>query len=343
MTTQTRLSAFKVLNGTAGISLVESRKGSKFPAEFCLLMAQNKINLLFLTCGNQNNGWGLNAVVDSRDSHKALKLIRKNFIQVIPHTVKNGILSLFPHRNNPSVTESLFQVLDMTGIKPDALAYSNSAISLVLREEAIDTVTSALFEPFQFSAYRTPADWKLAQKGKEQLFKEVVASYQEKRPKVYNLAWQKGQNFFRIELKKDDMRAMGTVFAGFARNGLLLPFLTSSASSTRESLDVYLCAPGAERNGCSALIHESLPEAMTTTIASVAVFCMNGPHFGDRYGIAGELLEALDHARIHVLALGCAVASISGVVPSDQIERATRAIQGCFEVPAVITLEGGSE
>jgi len=36
------------------------------------------------------------------------------------------------------------------------------------------------FEPFTFSAYQTPDDWKLAQEGKEQLYKEVVATIRRK-------------------------------------------------------------------------------------------------------------------------------------------------------------------
>ncbi|MBW1900122.1 MAG: hypothetical protein JRJ20_00655 [Deltaproteobacteria bacterium] len=336
MTTQTRLSAFKILKGVARISLMEPDGKTRFPAEFCLLMAREKINLLFLTCGNQEGGWGLNVAVDSGDAKKVLALIEKKFGKAFLNTAESGILSLFPHRSDPSVTGSLFQVLDMTGIEPDALAYSNSAISVVLRKEAIETTTSALFEPFQFSAYRTPADWKLAQKGKEQLFKEVVASYQEKKPKVYNLEWQEGQNLFRVELKNRDMGPMGDTFISFAQKGFLLPFLTSTPSIEQQELNLYLCIPDYDQKKHPHLFKETLPDAVTTRVAPVAVFSMNGPHFGDRYGIASELLKAFDNAGVELLALGCAIASISGIVRADQIETATNAIQECFEVPSVI-------
>lgn len=340
MTPQTRLSAFKILKGVARISLVEPDREDRFPAEFCRLMAKEKINLLFLTCGNRDRNWGLNAAVDSSDSRKVLDLIKRNFGKVFLHTAESGILSLFPHRSDPSVTGSLFQVLDMTGIKPDALAYSNSAISVILRKEAVETTTSALFEPFQFSAYRTPADWKLAQKGKEQLFKEVVASYQEQKPKVYNLEWQEGQNLFRVGLKNRDMSPMGDTFISFSRKGFLLPFLTSSPCLAQQELDLYICVPDYNQERYPDLFKETLPEAIITRIAPVAVFSMNGPHFGDRYGIASALLTALNKANIDLLAFGCAIASISGVVPADQIETATDAIKNCFEVPAVVMKKG---
>ena len=299
-------------------------------------MAREKLNLMFLTCGNQGQGWGLNLAVEAADSEKVLGLIESNFPKITYHASKSGIISLFPHRNDPAVTGSLFQVLDMTGIEPEALAYSNSSISVVLKEEAIEATTSALFEPFQFSAYRTPADWKLAQKGKEQLYKEVVASYQEKKPKVYSLEWQEEQNLFRVELNIRDLGQMGDAFINCAQQGFLLPFLTSSPSCQHGELNLFLCLPDYDQNEHPDLIKESIPEAVMTRIAPVAVFSMNGPHFGDRYGIASELFKALEKANIELLALGCAIASINGVVPADQIEVATHAIQECFDVPSVI-------
>jgi aspartokinase len=336
MTAQTRLSAFKILKGVARISLIESDGKSRFPTEFCLLMARERINLLFLTCGYQDGSWGLNAAVDSSDAQKVLDLIEKYFANAFLYTAESGILSLFPHRSDPIVAGSLFQVLDMTGIEPDALAYSNSAISVVLQKDAIETTTSALFEPFQFSAYRTPADWKLAQKGKEQLFKEVVASYQEKKPKVYSLGWQEDQNLFRIELKNRDMSPVGDMFTDFAQKGFQLPYLTSTPSIEQQGLNLYLSIHNYDQKRYPHLFNETLPDAITTRVAPVAVFSMNGPHFGDRYGIASELLMAFDKASVELLALGCAIASISGIVPADQIKIATDALEGCFEVPSVI-------
>ena len=336
MSTQKRLSAFKILKEIVRISLVEAGNNEKFPVEFCHLMTREKINLMFLTCGNQGRGWGLNAAVEAEDEKKILSLIESNFVNTTFHNEKSGIISLFPHRNDPAVTGSLFHVLDMTGIAPEALAYSNSSISVVLQEGALETTTSALFEPFQFSAYRTPADWKLAQKGKEQLFKEIVASYQEKKPKVYSLEWQEDQDLFMLRLNIRDLSLMGDVFINFARQGLMLPFLTSSPSQEQGDLNLFLCVPNYDPKQYPELIIKSLPDAITTMVAPVAVFSMNGPHFGDRYGIASELLNAFERAKVDLLALGCAIASINGVIPADQLETATNAIEACFEVPSVI-------
>jgi aspartokinase len=71
------------------------------------------------------------------------------------------------------------------------------------------------------------------------------------------------------------------------------------------------------------------------TISPVATFAMNGPHFGDRYGIASELLFALNKEEVGLLGMNCSIASIIGVVPSPQIQSGIHALQKCFEVPSV--------
>jgi hypothetical protein len=67
----------------------------------------------------------------------------------------------------------------------------------------------------------------------------------------------------------------------------------------------------------------------------MAVFSMNGPHFGDRYGIAKELPLAFMQENIDFPGLNCTIASIPGIVSSHHIESATHAIQTCFEVPSI--------
>jgi aspartokinase len=62
---------------------------------------------------------------------------------------------------------------------------------------------------------------------------------------------------------------------------------------------------------------------------------MNGPHFGDRYGIVSDLLTTFKKNNIDLFGLSCTIASITGVVPSPQLESAIQAIKECFEVPSI--------
>jgi len=336
MAHQTRLGGFKLLNDVVSISLVEPDRDRGFPAEFCRLLAGERINLLFLTCGNREGVWGLDIVTDPDNASKALKLIKENFSKTNHDTLSGAVLSLFPHKSDPEITAALLNVFGKEGIEPNALAYSNSAISAVLHKEIIDKATKSLFEPFSFSAYRTPADWKLTQKGKEQLYKEVVASYQEKQPKVYALEWQDGQELLRIRLNWRDLEVVGNALRNFSGQDRVFSFLVSNPSNETRTANLFFCLPESGSQESTDMIRGLLPESLMDSISPVAVFSMNGPHFGDRYGIASELLTAFDNARVDLLALSCSIHSINGVVPTDQSDSAIHAIQGCFEVPAVI-------
>ena len=338
MNNSTRLGGFKVLNEVVWISAIQP-KGRKFPMTFSQLMASQKVNLPFLTCGVQNMAWGLNFAVDAHVEKKTLDLIQKEFGDINATSTRGAILSIFPHRSKPDIIGALFDVLGKLGDRPIAFANSPSAISAVLSENVINEATSALFGPFSFGPYRTPADWKLAQEGKEELYKEVVASYQEKRPKVYGLEWQDKQELIHVKLENADLSAMGTVFKNLGRLGIFLTFLISRPSKEKGKVNLFFCLPEPEKTNSLSMIEKLLPKASTIEDSSVASFFMNGPHFGDRYGIISELLKALDQAGANLLGLSCSIHSITGVVPASQIDSALAAIQSCFDVPSVTKKE----
>ncbi len=336
MIPQTRLAGFKILKEVVWISLNQSNKDNKFSTEFCDLIAREKINLPFLTCENGDLVRGLNVVVDSHNAQTVSHLIENNFRKIKYSTAKAAVLSVFPHRSNPDVIGGLLEVFGKEGLEPMVLANSPSAISVVIKEEFINKATKALFDPFIFSAYRTPSDWKAVQKGKEKLYKEVVASYQEKRPKVYALEWQDQQELLHIKLNNFDLKKMGTAFKDFAQMGLILNFIISGRFQEMRKTDLLFCLPQSKKLNYVDMIRGLLPEDITVDISNVAYFSMNGPHFGDRYGIVSDLLNAFESANIELSALSCSIASITGVLPSDQIHSAIQVIQGCFEVPSVI-------
>ena len=336
MNASTRLGGFKVLKDVVWISLIHPKGEDSFPTTFYKLAAREKINFPFMTTGDQNRAWGLNLVVGIPDSEKASALVKRELGDIHLTKKKAAVLSIFPHRSNPQIIGGLLDVLSQLGDQPVALANSPSAISAVLSEDVIDKATNALFDPFQFGPYRTPADWKLAQKGKEKLYKEVVASYQEKKPKVYGIEWKDKQELIQVKLDSTHIGAMGAAFKDFARLGMILTFLISRPSKDKNKGNLFFCLPGSEKYDYIRMIQKLLPQASTIENPSVASFSMNGPHFGDRYGIIGELLMSFDKAHVELLGLSCSIHSITGVVSAEKIHSALEAIQGCFDVPTVI-------
>jgi len=339
MTDSTRLGGFKVLKNVVRISLFPPRELARFPLRLCTLLAENRINLPYLTVLCDSGSWSINIIVDVSDQEKTTSLIEETFGRVSVAHSKSAILSVFPHRRNPEISGRLFEAFDQQGLDPDAFANSPSTISVIVREELLQSASNALFEPFSFSAYRTPEDWKLAQSGKEELYKEVVASYQEKRPGIYGLEYQEGQELIRLRIDRSGMAKVGSSFKSFARLGLNLTFLATSSSEDGLKENLAFCLPLSEGQTYRGAIKRLAPELDIDTLSPVTTFSMNGPHFGDRYGIVSELLAGLEQSHIRLLALSCTVASITGIVHQDQTQLTLQAIQKSFDVPSVTRKE----
>jgi hypothetical protein len=194
-----------------------------------------------------------------------------------------------------------------------------------------------LFQPFVFSAYKSPSDWKLAQMGKEQLYREVVASYQEKRPKVYGLEVFDRSACLRVSLDPGSIGGFCSAMKEFSRLGADLTFLSMSPGRIGDRLSIFICIPSSATACCREAICKTAPGAVVNIQSQASLFSMNGPHFGDRFGIASKLILSLQAHGVELIALNCTVASILGVVPPLQIDPAVDAVKECFDVPAVIT------
>ena len=333
MTDQAALGGFKILKNVARISVVSEDKG--FPQELFRRIAKARINLAYVTLVAEGGFWGLNAEVEAVDEEKLCRLITETYGKIFTANPRSAVLSVFPHRRNPEISARLFEAFEHQSLEPDALASSPSTISVVLKQDLIDSASHALFEPFTFSAYQTPEDWKLAQEGKEKLYKEVVATYQEKKPKVYGLELYEGQHLVQIRLNRAKLTHVGASFRSFARLSVNLIFLATSPSHEDGKEILTFSLPVSQSEAYGRVIRRIAPEIDFHETPSVIIFSMNGPHFGDRYGIVSELCESLASRQVDLLALSGTIASITGVVPRHQAEPALEAIQERFEVPSV--------
>jgi len=331
-----RLGGFKVLKNVARLSLVSPGGDRDFPARVFRVIADEQINLPYATSVFSDPAWGLTLVVEERDVERAAAALQTHIHNPASFQPGGAILSLFPHKKKPEITQALFEAFGREGITTDALANSPSAISIVLDEAMIDRASRALFGPFTFSAYRTPADWKLAQKGKEQLYKEVVASYQEQRPKVYGLDYQDQQTLFQMELSSTDPGRFSASLEGIVGSGMHMTFLATCPSREDGMEEIAFCLPSSTDPASSDMANGRTTLDSSHALFPVATFSMNGPHFGDRYGIVSELFKALEAGHVDLLGLSCTIASITGVVPSSHLTPAVEAVKDRFDIPSVI-------
>ena len=319
MTEAIRLGGFKVLKGMARFSLIIQEKTGITPALLLRSIAERKINLPYFTSFHRDGYWGLNLLVETPKGLQTSLIIEEVVGKPCEHTSECAVFSIFPHKKDPLVLCNLIDAFKENSVKPEALAISPSAISVVLQEKDLEMASDSLFGPFSFSAYRTPEDWKLAQKGKEEIYKEVIATYQESRPKVYGLEYYEGQKIEDIDFQSKSISATEC----FIKIGPDERILTFSASypdpdHREEILGICISGTGGPENSDNI------------------VFSMNGPHFGDRYGICFEMMESLENKGVYLLGLSCTIASITGVVNISKLDKTIEGIKECFDVPVVV-------
>ncbi len=319
MTEAIRLGGFKVLKGVARFSLVIPEESGLTPALLLKRIAEKKINLPYLTCIHINGYWGLNILVETENG-LLLSLILEEVIGMqCEHTSECAVFSIFPHKKDPLIMCNLIDAFKSNNVKPEAIAISPSAVSVVLQEKDLNRASASLFGPFSFSAYRTPEDWKLAQKGKEELYKEVIATYQESRPKVYGLEYYVDQEIEHIDFQTKEI-ASTECFMKVGTNERILTFSGSYPAPDQEDEILGICISGISKSDNPANI----------------AFSMNGPHFGDRYGICHDLMESLVKRDVDLLCLSCTIASITGVIKEEDLDRTIEGIKECFDVPVVV-------
>ena len=138
-----------------------------------------------------------------------------------------------------------------------------------------------------------------------------------------------------VPLRPSNMRVLGAAFRGVSPHRLDLTFLVASRSR-EESDAMHLCLPLTRRGSNKENIAHILDPLRIETDDPVGTFSMNGPHFGDRYGIICDLLDALNTAGVDLMGLNCTIASITGVVPSSHLAKTIEAIRNCFDVPSIL-------
>jgi aspartokinase len=74
----------------------------------------------------------------------------------------------------------------------------------------------------------------------------------------------------------------------------------------------------------------------------VELIYFQGPHFGDRYGIADSAFRILADNHITILASGCSGSAIYLVLPEKSSEKAERFLTSAFEVPQRVNISRDS-
>jgi aspartokinase len=242
-----------------------------------------------------------------------------------------SIPSVFPHHRRPLITGALFGLMGREGMHLLGIASSPSALSVVVPSNETKALIDGLFEVFHLPDHGSPLEWHAAYTGKEDLFKDVVGSYEEEVIKVYAIQEEPGLSFWTVRLDRRSMERMAGALTRMDELQMEVPFLIAHSGQDGD-LILSFCIADSSGEGLREVIGTHLPKGACWSEEAAGVF-LHGPHFGDRYGIADAFAGCLQEAGIKPLALSCAVHSISAVFNSRDLRPAVLAISTRFHVP----------
>jgi aspartokinase len=243
-----------------------------------------------------------------------------------------NILSIFPHHQKPGVVGALLGVLSREAVRPLGFASSPSALSFLISASDTAKIIDGLFATFEFPAYPTPFDWHAAYYGQEQVFREIIGSYEEKVIKVYGITQQPDLDLWKMTLPFSLLGDLGSALTALDRLGCRLPFIMGDFNQ-EEELFFAFCFAGNQGEQVRQELARHLPLADPLRHDWAVALSLQGPHFGDRYGIISALVSSLSDAGVRPLAVSCTVHSISVIIAAGNLESSLVALRSQFQIP----------
>ncbi len=332
------IGGLKILEGGACVVSSSPQGEAPLGARVTAPLALSKINLTLLAhlagdrevlCTAGEVGEAAGTILQSHAAPHGL-------VQVQPGT---AIVALYPHDKRPQVLGTFIRSLAGAKAIIHGLASSPSAITVVISSRKKNRAVQQLFEHFYFPAFASPQEFFDAQPPPEEILQKVVATYQEKVIKVYLIVHQADLDLWGMSIaSRDILEGFAFALTDLGELGLTIPFLVALPGlGIREFLVSFSTAraPAAGDQGAEVrrILRKHLPDSKPVRLTPVAGISLHGPHFGDRYGIAHTLVEALEKAHVTLLALSCTISSISLIIRQQELAPALLVLGNTFEAP----------
>ena len=300
----------------------------------CSPLARNKINLTFFSHAFLGQGarWITSLCTEGSAGRAAASLVEAHHGSAAMVSFRGDVstLSVFPHDQQPQVPGVLLQALARKEIALQGMASSPSAVSTIVSAAETEAAIDTFFEAFTFPAYHSTSDWYAAYEGKEHLLKRIIASYQEKVIRIYDIVQQSDLDLWSLTVEQSDLKDLGAALITLGESEIRMPFVIG-LPFLESRLSFSFCLLEGEEAQTREVFSSHLGNTALACLSQVAALYIHGPHFGDRYGIAHALVKSLENNGVSLLALGCTVSSLSVIVAEQDLDPAVQALEATFQ------------
>ena len=164
---------------------------------------------------------------------------------------------------------------------------------------------------------------------------ETIAVYWEPKPKTYGFREVADLSLLNIVIKAEKMAQWGLWLQEMADFGIGF-HLVLAKYSNHKKLRLYILLEKLWVNKVLSYISKRIDpefEKDFNLTSPVELISFQGPHFGDRYGIADAAFKALDGQGIPILIAACSGASVYIVLPEKKLNEARTLLAEAFRIP----------
>lgn len=167
---------------------------------------------------------------------------------------------------------------------------------------------------------------------------EISASYWERKIKIYGFQETTDMSLIDLTVNEEHLEQWGFCMNGLSEQGIHFHLALIQRDDINRLHICIVCHRKWETIIMKVFQNEIKPDVGESlqVQSPVELIYFQGPHFGDRYGIADAALRILADNNITILASGCSGAVMYICLPEKSIEKAKQLLMSVFEVPRVV-------
>ena len=309
--------------------------------ELSTLLAANQMNMPFLSGVSLQERSHATGCVTVENEARARALIHghsklKLGVEFFPSV---GLITLFPHQSSLKILGLSLFALGAAHLPLYGMGSSLSALTLITDYAHLEGALSALEEHLAVPRENDPFDADLKEATLTGTFKagpmQTIAVYWEPRIKTYGFQSVTDLSLVEITFPAQRIRAVGLKL--YELGEVPIGFrLVSAQSSTDGACRIYLLIRRHSEQQALERIRTVGGEETGDRLfvaSPLELLHFQGPHYGDRYGIAEAAFKALAFGSVPVLLAACSQSCVCLVLPESRAREAEMCLSEVFEVP----------
>jgi hypothetical protein len=311
---------------------------------FCQMVTGSRINLPLISSTHQAGGIQAACCVDAAHQDRIEQLL-DNAPLLKPHVSYNqgvGMLTLFPHQSSLSLFGLSLHGLLRENIRVLGLASSIGALTYILDYVQLEKAASVLKRHLNLDGNHSPFKAELALPGTHGDHQgpwrrpvETVAMYCEPTIKTYGFHTINNLALYKYVISSE-LSFLPDVGPPGIKDRQNCFHLLCGQLNDNNGIDLLLLCESAHGSTFVRQVESMLPVDATCRREAerpVELLLFQGPHFGDRFGIADFTYRALgrDAHRLPAAVFSCA--SVYLVLPEGAAQQAEKRLASAFTIP----------